>query len=143
MKRANFGFTVIEILITLIVIGGIAAIVMINYPSATKKARDVQRMNDLKSYQTALEFWANKNGGVYPTSAPVDIANLCTDLGMSSSGCPKDPKGGTYSYETDSGGLKYTIYSQQEQTSENYVVCSNGKSGDTATTPSGGVCPTF
>jgi len=145
-NKSKRSFTLIELLLTMVILGGIASIVIIKYPSSLQKTRDVQRMNDLKTYQTALEVWAGKNSGIYPTTAPstpINVTTLCSQLDISSTSCPSDPKGWIYSYETDSAGIKYTISSQMEKEASNYVVCSSGKSGNTTSAPSDGTCPTF
>ncbi len=159
------GFTMIELLMVMTILGALAGILLINYPSATKRARDTQRKSDLKQYQTALEIFANKNNGLYParTTEWAQVATtLCSDLGYAASECPKDPKddqnicgGGTnkcrYYYRSDgtdgsSDATKYVFYAALEKpvAEEYWVICSNGniKEVDASSVPpSGGDCP--
>ena len=59
------GFTLIELLITISIMGLLAAIIMPNLSTAQQKARNAQRMSDLKEIQIALEAYYAENG-VYP-----------------------------------------------------------------------------
>ncbi len=59
------GFTVIELLIVIIVIGILAAIVIVAYNGVTAKARDAKRSSDLDAIVKLLEEYHAQNGG-YP-----------------------------------------------------------------------------
>lgn len=62
------GFTIIELLIVIVVIGLLAVLVLSNVGGATDAARDVQRKDDIAKLATQLEVYQTKNG-VYPTTA--------------------------------------------------------------------------
>ncbi|HEY5383275.1 MAG TPA: prepilin-type N-terminal cleavage/methylation domain-containing protein [Candidatus Paceibacterota bacterium] len=70
MKRSTRGFTLIELLVVVAIIGVLASIILVSLNSARTKARDAQRVSDLKSLQGALEAYFGNNG-VYPN--PVTI----------------------------------------------------------------------
>lgn len=57
----NKGFTFIELLTIIFIIGVLAAMILINLRSARAKARDAQRKSDAKAMQTALEMYADDN----------------------------------------------------------------------------------
>lgn len=144
LMKFGGGFTIIELILVIATIGVFASFVYFNYPGATKGARDARRMSDLKSYQVSLEFYAGKNAGLFPQSTgPTDLTNYCSVLGISANACLDDPKGGEYLYEANVQASAYTIYASLEKSGNYYVFCSNGKSGTTASAPSGGVCPVF
>jgi prepilin-type N-terminal cleavage/methylation domain-containing protein len=63
----SLGFTLIELLVVISVIGFLATASMVAFNSARKKARDAQRLADMKQIQTALELYFDNNGQ-YPTS---------------------------------------------------------------------------
>jgi prepilin-type N-terminal cleavage/methylation domain-containing protein len=60
------GFTLIELLVVVAIIGILATVVLSSLSSARESARDAKRLNDVKTIQTALEMYANDNGGLYP-----------------------------------------------------------------------------
>lgn len=62
--RSN-GFTLIEILIVMSLIGILAALSVVNFRSASMKGRDAQRKSDLRNIQTALRLYYN-DFGRYP-----------------------------------------------------------------------------
>ncbi len=63
-KNKN-GFTIVELLIVVVVIGILASIVTVAYSGITQSARDSKRQADMKSIESALELYHLDNGG-YP-----------------------------------------------------------------------------
>jgi len=62
------GFTIVELLIVIVVIGILAALVIVTYNGIQQKARDTERKTDIKAVQGQLEaYWANN--AKYPTLA--------------------------------------------------------------------------
>lgn len=157
MRKNNFlGFTLIELLIVVAVIGALAAIGLIAFTGQQKSARDTQRKSDLQQYRIALENYANANNSAYPIQASTIALGtfLClvvdAPLKTLMSGCLEDPifNSGSniniyYRYQSDSSGTKYVLWANLERTSNNFVVCSGGKSGELSTSVSisGGSCP--
>lgn len=132
----------IELLIVIAVLAILAGFALTSGSSGQRKARDTQRITHLKGYQSELEKYSNTNN-VFPTTSGL-LTNLCATL--RSSGCPEDPKSGMYQYVADSEGLSYYAWATMEMPDDDgnvkyYVVCSDGKSGETSTQPTGGTCP--
>jgi prepilin peptidase dependent protein A len=146
------GFSLVELLIVMAIIGIMATFGIVSYPGIQKTARDTQRKSDLKQYHTSLESYANRKGGFYPSRNSQMYAsdqngatpNLCsTDLGLSQ--CPIDPKAnqnvcmtGTCNYYFISNGTcaagtacasSFVLYARLEKENMFYVICSNGSSG--------------
>ena len=71
-NKLAWGFTLIEILVVISIIGVLASLALVSFAGTQKQARDTQRKNDLKQYQTSLENFANNNSSLYP-SEPVII----------------------------------------------------------------------
>lgn len=62
------GFTLVELLVVISIIGILATITMASLNAARAKSRDVRRKQDIESIQTALEMYYDAYGG-YPSSA--------------------------------------------------------------------------
>jgi prepilin-type N-terminal cleavage/methylation domain-containing protein len=68
MKKVHMqkkGFTLIELLVVISIIGLLSSVVLASLNTARAKARDAQRMTDLKQIQIAIEAYHSQNG-VYP-----------------------------------------------------------------------------
>jgi len=61
------GFTIIEVLVVITIIGILAAMVIISYGKIQMDARDTQRSNAVTAITTALERYYDKNGE-YPAN---------------------------------------------------------------------------
>jgi prepilin-type N-terminal cleavage/methylation domain-containing protein len=66
LKKRNQGFTIVELLIVIVVIGILALLVITTYSGIQQKARNSKRQNDVKSIQTQLEAFFSQNG-YYPS----------------------------------------------------------------------------
>jgi len=62
------GFTIVELLIVIVVIGILAAITIVAYNGIQGRARDTIRINDIKSLQSVVELYYATNGS-YPQPA--------------------------------------------------------------------------
>jgi len=56
------GFTVVEIVATIVIIGILTSVVAVVYPNYLKQTRDSQRKSDLEQISAALNAYALKNG---------------------------------------------------------------------------------
>ena len=66
LKKRNSGFTIVELLIVIVVIGILALLVITTYSGIQAKARNSKRSSDVKSLQTHLEAFFSQNG-YYPS----------------------------------------------------------------------------
>lgn len=159
----NKGFTLIELLIVMAVIGGLSTIFIARFPGSQRRARDTLRKNDLRQYQAALEVYANRNNGFYPsrTASVQADTTLCANLGLTD--CSPDPRDNRnvcsgnqqcrYFFRSDGTcaagspcATNYFLYARLEQpqaaTTPIWFACSNGESGEVASIPVAGVtCP--
>lgn len=66
LKKRNQGFTIVELLIVIVVIGILALLVITTYSGIQQKARNSKRTSDIKSLQTQIEAFYSQNG-YYPS----------------------------------------------------------------------------
>lgn len=67
IKRLR-GFTLIEILIVISIIGVLTGITTVSYTKSQEKTRDTQRKNDLQTIKSALNLYYQQNGKYPPAN---------------------------------------------------------------------------
>jgi len=73
------GFTIVELLIVIVVIGILATLVITAYSGIQQKARNSKRQTDVNALQTALEgFHTDK--GYYPSLTDMNNPNFISQL---------------------------------------------------------------
>lgn len=155
------GFTLIEMLVVISLIGILVVMAVASFTSTQRQARDTVRKSDLKQYQNALEAYANLANGLFPSRTAVSSAysTLCGDLNIKLEpdiSCSQDPKTVTdatyyeYKYISDGTGngtvtaTTYVLWAKIENsaTTKYVVYCSGGKIGTDTVAPSTYACPT-
>ncbi len=86
LKKAQSGFTIIELLIVIAIIAILAGLVLNNFQGAQAKARDTQRVTDLNNIHTKLEEYYGDNNGYPNTFTAATFPGIDADS-------LKDPKG--------------------------------------------------
>ena len=66
MKRKKSGFTLVEILIVVIILGILAAIVIPQFSAASNDTRESSAMSDLKAVRTQLQLYKAQHNELYP-----------------------------------------------------------------------------
>jgi len=74
------GFTLIELIFVIAILSIISSIILVNLEEAREKARDTQRLSDMRQIRNALELYFEENGH-YPGNASEGIANEGEQLG--------------------------------------------------------------
>lgn len=111
------GFTLLELLIVIVIIGILALLIIPNITSAPKKARDTQRKTDLKAIQKGLEEYFVSNN-VYPSSTgTIGTGTVLNELTSGNppimKSVPTDPKNAApfvYTYTPANSNSTYTLH---------------------------------
>ncbi|PIY72259.1 hypothetical protein COY87_01960 [Candidatus Roizmanbacteria bacterium CG_4_10_14_0_8_um_filter_33_9] len=113
MKNKQFGFTLLEMLVVLGIIGVIMTIITSSFSTAQKKARDTKRKTDINTIQKAVEQYYSVCGYKYPTPINTpDIGSVyCEDPStVIMTLAPKDPKtDDPYVYTAPDDGVSYSL----------------------------------
>jgi len=115
MRNKNKGFTLIEMLVVIAVIGLLASLILVGLSSFRTRGRDTRRVADTKEVQNGLELYYMKNGA-YPivsggnASARWDsLRTSLTGAGIGINDIPQDPTAPTRSYDYQSDGQHYVV----------------------------------
>ena len=99
------GFTLIELIITITIIGVITALVTVSFASTSKRGRDSRRMADLEKIRMGLEM-AKQVGGTYPVSVEAITGTFLQQA-------PSDPKSGRL-YDYQGSDYSYVLHASME-----------------------------
>jgi len=90
MKMFNKrGFTLIELLVVIAIIGILASIVLVSFPSATKKANDSRVISAISQARTVMTYVKANDGDLDATSFSctiTDMVPLCAEVSSKSLG---------------------------------------------------------
>ena len=105
-KKLYRGFTIVELLVVIVVIGILAAITVVSYSGITKKANETAIISNLDNNSKKLELYKALNGS-YPTELNDD--NCPQQPAVDTSNCLKAMGSDTINYSTPDNGLTYTL----------------------------------
>lgn len=121
MRKEQQGFTIIELLVVIVIIGILVALALPNLFAAQARGRDSDRKNELKNLQQRLETHFNDNG-----SYPADLASLNPAPSADETAGPRND---AYTYTPAVGGASYTLSADLENDDDpdadgsgNYVI---------------------
>ncbi len=93
LKNTKSGFTIVELLIVIVVIGILAGLVVTTFTGIQQKARNTERQTDIKAIHGQVEAYYAQNGK-YPTLANLNDGTWRgTNMKGLDSEALKDPKG--------------------------------------------------
>lgn len=143
VKKCGAGFTLVELLIVVGIIGILATLLMANFIGVRQRARDAQRKSDVRQIQSALELYRSDIGSypasLYSVNCPTSSSLTGgTPVNTYMQKIPCDPSGSSY---YNSGNYRYT---QLSSTSYSLGGCleNTADTQGTATSPGGTGCST-
>ena len=114
------GFTIIELLVVVAIIGILASIVLTSLSGAKAKSRDSRRVADIKSIQLALALYYSDNG-MYPLNIYASSAGTAPNSGLAGGYLPSLP--------TDPAKTGTCTGSQSQNGCYNYIALTTGTAG--------------
>lgn len=101
LNKRESGFTIVELLIVIVVIGILAGLVLNTFNGIQARGRDTDRKNDIRIIHGQLEaYQADK--GYYPTTANLaDSTWVDQELPGLDAEVLVDPSGGAYAYAAE------------------------------------------
>lgn len=110
-RKAQRGFTIVELLIVIVVIGILATITIVAYNGIQQRAYDAAIQSDLTNFHTQMGLWQAQNGS-YPQY-------LTIDMGLKFSR-------GSYGLDYQNNNVRYCANPATSQ----YILYAKSKSGN-------------
>jgi len=141
------GFTIVELVITITIMGILLTLAVVNLNGTQLNARDAERKADVESIALNLEsYYKNvnpevfKSGGTYPGTAYVTDAGIkasLPDLDMKNVYAPGQAEGGTMSFIPATNALETTagVLPQPSVANDVYVYQAIAKDGSLCEDP--------
>jgi type IV pilus assembly protein PilA len=138
MAQDESGFTLVELLVVMLILGLLAAIAIPAFFNQRDKARDSQAKTYARTAETAMETYATDNNGAYNGATVAILQGLEPKLNGATLAAPAVPAGGG---DTTNMSYKVTVTSS---TGNTFSVTrhDNGTTARTCTTGGTAGCPT-
>ncbi len=95
LQKRQSGFTIVELLIVIVIIGILATLVIVTFTGTQKKARDSQRQTDINAVNSHLATYYAEEGH-YPLYSELSSSTwIASNMKGLDAEALKDPKGGT------------------------------------------------
>ena len=110
-RRRQAGFSLVELMVVIAIIGILASVVLVAVTSRVGQARKTAVLTDFANIKKAIQMFKIDNG-FYPDSlmdlieAPANANNWNPDGYLEAASVPSDPWGNEYVYRRSSGGRR-------------------------------------
>ena len=84
--QSESGFTLVELLVVMLILGLLAAIAIPSFFNQRDKARDADAKELVRTAQTAMETYATDHGGSYAGATPADLIAIESTLNNANGG---------------------------------------------------------
>ncbi len=118
MQKIQAGFTVIEILIVISIIGVLMTLAFSGFTSVQQDGRDLRRRDDIDTLNAAVQQYRSRHGSYPIASTFAEFSTILIDEGIISV-APTDPLNSgshLYFYESDPDGRYYILWAVLENT---------------------------
>lgn len=125
LTRKQQGFTIVELLIVIIVIGILATLVLVTFSGIQQSARNTQRQTDIKAVASHLETYNAKNA-FYPTADDLNNVTAQDPLVAGDTWVAENLKGLDRESTRDPKGTVYTFAGAATSNQYGYAVTPSG-----------------
>jgi prepilin-type N-terminal cleavage/methylation domain-containing protein len=102
-RQNQLGFTLIEIMVTVAIIGILTAVILAALDGARTKARDANRISEIKQLEGAIENYFSSCYKFPEVLADLNTSGCANNYKPVLSSFPKDAANNTYKYYQDDG----------------------------------------
>jgi prepilin-type N-terminal cleavage/methylation domain-containing protein len=117
--RADDGFTIVELLVVILIVGILAAVALATLLNQRGKAQDAEAKTTAVTAAKAIEAYSTDHGGEYQDATPADLAKIEVSLGQARN-LDVTSTATTYTVSVDSAaaaGAHFTIERKADGTS--------------------------
>jgi type IV pilus assembly protein PilA len=110
-SQGEGGFTLVELLVVMLILGLLAAIAIPSFFNQREKAKDADAKAAARTAQTAIETYATGNGGSYVGADVAALEEIETTLADSNLSAPSNLAANTYTVTVVSDGSNANEFS--------------------------------